>query len=74
MGTLLEWSYFEIHCVFFSTDFRCVSASHHFALFFFETGSLKGFVVLELPQYFFQRARKHAQYHTPDSHRPTLTS
>ncbi len=32
--------------------------SHHFALFVFETGSLVGFVVLKLPKYFFQRARK----------------
>ncbi len=39
----------------------CESASHHFALFFFETGSLVGFVVLKLPQYFLQRARKLAQ-------------
>jgi hypothetical protein len=42
-------------------DFRCESASHHFALFFFETGSLVGFVILELPWYFFLRARKLAQ-------------
>jgi hypothetical protein len=42
-------------------DFRCESASHHFALFFFETGSLVGFVVLKLPLYFLQRARKLAQ-------------
>ncbi len=48
----------EIRSVFCSTDFCCVSTSHHFALFFFETGSLEGFVVLELPQYFLQRARK----------------
>ena len=27
-------------------------------------------MVLELPQHFFQRARKLAQYHTPDSYRP----
>ncbi len=48
---------------FFSADLSCESASHHFAQFFFETGSLVGFVVLDLPQYFLQRARKlaHAQ-------------
>ena len=46
---------------FFCLDFRCESASHHFALNFFETGSLEGFVVLKLPQYFLQRARKLAQ-------------
>ena len=46
---------------FFSTDLSCESVSHHFALFFFETGSLVGFVVLKLPQYFLQRARKLAQ-------------
>ena len=48
---------------FFSAGFCFESASHHFALFFFETGSLEGFVVLELPQYFLQRARKLAQAH-----------
>ena len=37
---------------------------------FFEMGSLVGFVILELPQYFLQRARKLAQ----DPHTPTLTS
>jgi hypothetical protein len=46
---------------FFSADLSCESASHHFELFFFETGSLVGFVVLKLPQYFLQRARKLAQ-------------
>ncbi len=51
----------EIHSVLFSAVFSCESASHHFALFFFETGSLVGFVILELPWYFFQRARKLAQ-------------
>ena len=30
-------------------------------MFFFETGSLVGFVVLKLPLYFLQRARKLAQ-------------
>jgi hypothetical protein len=43
---------------FFSADFHCVSASHHFALFFFETGSLEGFVVLEIPRYFFAARQK----------------
>ena len=43
---------------FFSADFHCVSASpHHFALFFFETGSLERFVVLEIPRYFLRRAK-----------------
>jgi hypothetical protein len=37
---------------FFSADLSCESASHHFALFFFEMGSLEGFVILKLPQYF----------------------
>ncbi len=37
---------------FFSADFCCLCAV------FFETGSLEGFVVLELPRYFLQRARK----------------
>jgi hypothetical protein len=46
---------------FFSADLSCESASHHFALFFFETGSLERFVVLKLPQYFLQRARKLSQ-------------
>ena len=31
--------------------------SHHFAQFYFEMGSLAMFVILELPWYFFQRAR-----------------
>ena len=56
----LEWPYFEIRSVFFRLDFRCESASHHFALFFFETGSLEGFVDLKFPWDFFQRARKFA--------------
>ena len=43
---------------FFRADFCCVSASHHFSLFFLKTGSLEGFVVLELPRYFLQHARK----------------
>ncbi len=46
---------------FFSADLSCESASHHFALFLFEMGSLVGFVVLRLPQYFLQHARKLAQ-------------
>jgi hypothetical protein len=50
----------KIRSVFFSADLS-ESASHHFALFFFETGSLVGFVVLKLPQNFLQRARKLAQ-------------
>ena len=49
VGRVLEWPYFEIRSVFFSADFSCESASHHFVLFFFETGSLVGCVVLELP-------------------------
>ena len=32
--------------------------SHHFAQFYFEIGSLVGFVILELPWYFMQRTRK----------------
>ncbi len=48
----LEWSYFEICSVFFSADLSCESASHHFELFYFETGSLVGFVILELPVFF----------------------
>jgi hypothetical protein len=47
--------------LFFCLDFRCESASHHFCTVFFEMGSLEGFVVLKLPQYFLQRARKLAQ-------------
>jgi hypothetical protein len=38
--------------------FRCESLSHQFLLFYFETGSLVGFVILELPRFFLQRARK----------------
>ena len=32
--------------------------SHQFALFYFETGSSVGFVILELPRYFLQCTRK----------------
>ena len=46
----------------------CYSVTSLCAIFF-ETGSLDGFVVLELSQYFFQRARKLAQ----DPHTPTLS-
>jgi hypothetical protein len=38
--------------------FCCESLSHQFLLFYFETGSLVGFVILELPRFFWQRARK----------------
>ena len=51
----------EIRSIFFSADFAQFQRSHHFALFYFETGCFVGFVVLELPQYYFQHARKLAQ-------------
>ncbi len=58
--SLLEWPYFEIHCIFFSADFSAVSAvTSSFCAVFFETGSLVGFVVLKLTLEFLQRARKH---------------
>ncbi len=36
----------------------CESASHHFALFFFEMGSLEGFVILNYPSIIFAARQK----------------
>ena len=45
---LVDWPYFEIHCVFLAQILAQFQLSHLSALFFFETGSLVGFVVLKL--------------------------
>jgi hypothetical protein len=81
VSNILEWPYFEIHCIFCSADFSAVSAVTSLCAVFFETGSLVGFVVLEFPLDFFQRTRKLAQdpatHTTQQQHLqdfPTLTS
>ena len=49
MSWLLEWSYFEIHCVFLERILAQFRLSHHSTKrFFSETGSLlMGFVVFK---------------------------
>jgi len=51
--SIIEWPYFEIHCIYFSADFSAVSAVTSLCAVFFEMGSLVGFVVLEFPWDFF---------------------
>jgi hypothetical protein len=58
----IECPYFEFHCIYFSADFRAVSAVTLLCAVFFETGSLVGFVVLEFTRDFLQHTRKLAQY------------
>jgi len=54
----LEWSYFEIHCVFSAQILAQFWLSHHSTLCIFETGSLVGFVVLELTLDIFAARQK----------------
>ena len=68
----LEGSYFEIHCIFFAQILAQFWLSHHSALCIFETGSLVGFVVLELTLDFFAARQKTCSVPTRSTHTPNL--